>query len=80
MSGHFFSEADALGDTAVFGIIEAGVCYLEAGDWRLYGWDHGCEAGLAYGLSVAQTRDVGGEDVFSLQMWIDPLEVAEGLV
>ena len=78
--GHFGAEADGFGYAAVFGVVEAGVGDLQAGDGGLDGRDLGGEAGLADGLAVAEAGDLGGEDVGAEQGGVDALEAGEGFV
>ncbi len=76
--GHGCADANAFGDAAVFGIVEAGVGDLEASDGSLDGWDLGEEAGLADGLAVAEASDFGGDDVLGCEFGVDALETREG--
>src|ERR1700722_9820746 len=62
-SRHGTAEADAFGDSSVFGIIETGIGDLEAFDWGLNGRNFCSEARLADGLAVLESSDFGGEDV-----------------
>jgi hypothetical protein len=78
--GHLAADADAFGDAAVFGVVEAGVGDLEAGDGGLDGWDFGGEAGLADGLAVAQAGDFGGDDVLAGEGGVDALQAGEAVV
>ena len=60
---HLLPKAYALGDAAIFRVVEAGVGNLKAGDWRLNRRNHRREARRTDRLRVAETPDMGGNQV-----------------
>jgi hypothetical protein len=62
-SSHRRSQPNALGDSAILGIVKTSVCYLQASNRRLHRRQLCQKVRFADGLSVSQPSYFGGADI-----------------